>query len=156
MTLTLGDASEIPRNGRKFYTVNGESIAVLDVEGALYAIRNSCPHTGGPVGAGKVFTTRPKSEHPVSRFADFSPGREPRRQPTSPAAESASPTISCPLHGWTFDLADGTPTFPANRGVRTYPVWVEDGLIRLESGSEETAPDREARTGSVPPAVRSP
>lgn len=142
MTLTLGDASEIPRNGRRFYTVNGESIAILDVDGTLYAIRNSCPHMGGPVGEGKVFGKRSTNEHPVSRFADFTPSGTLGESPKPPAVaiETATPTISCPLHGWEFDLADGTPAFPAKRGVRTYPVWVEDGLIRLDPGAEEEPP----------------
>jgi nitrite reductase (NADH) small subunit len=136
VTLTLGDAFDVPRNGRRFYTVNGESVAVLDVEGTLYAIRNSCPHMGGPVGEGKLFGRPPASEHTVSRFADFSPGGSgnPRM------VETAAPTISCPWHGWEFDLADGTPNFPAKRGLKTYPVRVEDGLIKLDPGSEEPLP----------------
>lgn len=137
MTFTLGDASEIPRNGRRFYTVNGENIAVLDVEGTLYAIRNSCPHMGGPVGEGKVFGKPSASQHVVSRFADFTPRDGTPRRPRTD--EAAAPTISCPLHGWEFDLADGTPRFPARRGVRTYRVWVKDGLIRLDPGAEEPA-----------------
>jgi nitrite reductase (NADH) small subunit len=135
VTLTLGDASDVPRNGRRFYTVNGESVAVLDVEGTLYAVRNSCPHMGGPVGEGKVVGTTSASQHVLSRFADFTPGDG---TPWNPRADEATvPTISCPLHGWKFDLADGTPRFPAKRGVRTYPVWVEQGLIRLDPDTEE-------------------
>ncbi|WP_336342621.1 Rieske (2Fe-2S) protein [Halalkalicoccus ordinarius] len=138
MTLTLGDASEIPRNGRRFYTVNGESIAVLDVDGKLYAIRNTCPHMGGPVGEGKVFGKPSASQHVASRFASFTPDDGTLRRPR--ADEAAAPAISCPLHGWEFDLADGTPRFPAKRGLKTYPVWIEDGLVKLDPGTEEEPP----------------
>lgn len=147
MALTLGDASEIPRNGRNFYTVDGESIAILDVDGTLYAIRNSCPHMGGPVGEGKVFGTPSASQHTVSRFADFTldgGSRKPR------STENATPTIGCPLHGWEFDLANGTPRPPAKRGVKTYLVRVEDGLIKLDPGSDEPLPAGVARTEARP------
>lgn len=136
MTLTLGDASDIPRNGRKFYTIDGTNVAVLDVNGRLYAIRNSCPHMGGPIGEGKVFRTPSPNQHTVSRFADFAPGSGSRKPPTV-ATENATPTIGCPLHGWEFDLADGTPSFPANRGLKTYPVRVEDGLVKIDLAPEE-------------------
>lgn len=135
MTLTLGDASEIPRNGRKFYTIDGTNIAILDVDGRLYAIRNSCPHMGGPVGEGKVFGKSSPNQHAVSRFADFAPGGGSRKPAV--AVENATPTISCPLHGWEFDLADGTPSFPAKRGLKTYPVRVEDGLVKIDLAPEE-------------------
>lgn len=137
MTFTLGDASEIPRNGRRFYTVNGENVAVLDVEGTLYAIRNSCPHMGGPLGQGKVARKLPKVATFVSPYRDFTPSTGIVRKPAVTVDENAPLTISCPLHGWEFDLADGTPFFPAKRGVRTYAVRVEDGLIKLELPTDD-------------------
>lgn len=146
MSFTIGDASEIPRNGRKCYTVSGENVAILDVVGTLYAIRNSCPHMGGPVGEGKLSGRPPTSEHTVSRFADFSPGGSgnPRM------VENAAPTIGCPWHGWEFDLADGAPRFPAKRGLKTYPVRIEDGLVVLDPGSEEPLPAGVAREEGRP------
>lgn len=42
-------------------------------------------------------------------------------------------TIECPRHGSRFDLRTGTPrTLPAYVPVETFPVRVEDGLIKLE------------------------
>ena len=41
-------------------------------------------------------------------------------------------TVECPLHASCFDLRTGQPSGPpASRPIRTYPVVVEDGLIRV-------------------------
>src|SRR4051794_13031738 len=41
--------------------------------------------------------------------------------------------IECPRHGSLFDLATGRPTtLPAYVPVDTFPVRVEDGIVRLE------------------------
>ncbi len=42
-------------------------------------------------------------------------------------------TVECPRHGSLFDLRTGRPkTLPAYVPVDTFPVLVEDGLIKLE------------------------
>jgi 3-phenylpropionate/trans-cinnamate dioxygenase ferredoxin component len=42
-------------------------------------------------------------------------------------------TLECPLHGSVFDLRTGKPkTLPAYVPVDTFPVRVEDGVIKLE------------------------
>ena len=42
-------------------------------------------------------------------------------------------TVICPRHGAQFDLATGKAlTLPAYLPVRTFPVRVEDGMVRLE------------------------
>lgn len=42
-------------------------------------------------------------------------------------------TVECPRHGATFDLRTGIPrTLPAYEPVDTFPVRVEDGVVRLD------------------------
>jgi 3-phenylpropionate/trans-cinnamate dioxygenase ferredoxin subunit len=42
-------------------------------------------------------------------------------------------TVECPRHGSKFDLRTGRPlTLPAYEPVETFPVVVEDGMVRLE------------------------
>ena len=49
--------------------------------------------------------------------------------PFDPAAR----TVECPRHGSLFDLTSGRPkTLPAYLPVDTFPVRVEDGVIKLE------------------------
>jgi 3-phenylpropionate/trans-cinnamate dioxygenase ferredoxin subunit len=41
--------------------------------------------------------------------------------------------VICPRHGSAFDLATGRPlTLPAVEPVETYPVVVEDGMVKVE------------------------
>lgn len=42
-------------------------------------------------------------------------------------------TVECPRHGSLFDLRSGEPlTLPAYVPVETFPVTVEDGIVRVE------------------------
>ena len=42
-------------------------------------------------------------------------------------------TVECPRHGSLFDLRSGTPlTLPAYEPVESFPVTVEDGVVRVE------------------------
>ena len=42
-------------------------------------------------------------------------------------------TVECPRHGSLFDLKTGNPkTLPAYVPVETFPVFVEDGVVKLE------------------------
>lgn len=142
--MTVGNASEVPTDSRGFYTVDGVNITVFNVDGELYAIENSCPHMGAPLGEGKLLRTAAAGTNPVSRFQEFDPKRK-GSQVSAPSTNSPTRlTIGCPHHGWEFDLTDGTPVFPAKQGVRTYPVRVEDGLIKLDLPVE---PDRPSISG---------
>jgi 3-phenylpropionate/trans-cinnamate dioxygenase ferredoxin component len=47
--------------------------------------------------------------------------------------DEAACTVECPRHGSLFDLRTGTPkTLPAYAPVETFPVRVEDDIIKLE------------------------
>lgn len=45
---------EIPPGTGRTVEVNGMWIALFNVDGTFYAIDNSCPHAGGPLGEGKL------------------------------------------------------------------------------------------------------
>jgi 3-phenylpropionate/trans-cinnamate dioxygenase ferredoxin subunit len=47
--------------------------------------------------------------------------------------DQADCTIECPRHGSKFDLKTGKPlTLPAYEPVETFPVTVQDGVIKIE------------------------
>jgi 3-phenylpropionate/trans-cinnamate dioxygenase ferredoxin subunit len=42
-------------------------------------------------------------------------------------------TVECPRHGSLFDLRTGVPkTLPAYEPIETFPVHVEDGIVKVE------------------------
>jgi len=52
--VTVALTHEIPLGTGRTVEVDGIWIAVFNVEGRFYAVDNSCPHAGGPLGEGKL------------------------------------------------------------------------------------------------------
>jgi len=47
--------------------------------------------------------------------------------------DEAACTVECPRHGALFDLRSGRPlTLPAYEPVETFPVTVEDGVVKVD------------------------
>lgn len=51
---TVERGAEIPENEGKVVEVGGQKIALLHVNGEFFALDNTCPHRGGPLGDGSV------------------------------------------------------------------------------------------------------
>ena len=112
----VATVEEIPPGGRKIVRVAGRSIGIFNVGGEYVALRNRCPHQGGPLClgplSGVVVGTRP-GEYRYSR-----PGE----------------VLRCPWHGWEFDVRTGRSWFdPARTRVRRFEVAVESGRA-IEEG----------------------
>jgi 3-phenylpropionate/trans-cinnamate dioxygenase ferredoxin subunit len=99
---------ELPPNQRRIVEIAGRSVGVFNVNGEYYALRNSCPHQGGPLCAGRVsgfLTAAVPGEYAYTRRGEI---------------------LRCPWHGWEFDITTGQSWFdPQRTRVRTYPVSVE-------------------------------
>jgi NAD(P)H-dependent nitrite reductase small subunit len=52
--VSVAKFSELEPGTGKEVEVNGVSIALFKIDGAVYAISNACPHRGGPLAAGPV------------------------------------------------------------------------------------------------------
>lgn len=52
--LPISKVIEIPIGKRKFVTINGIPIVVLNITGKIYAIADSCSHDEGPLGDGDI------------------------------------------------------------------------------------------------------
>lgn len=106
--IVVGTVRELPPGSRRILEVDGQSIGVLNVEGTYYALRNSCPHQGGPVCLGWIGGT-----NLASRPYELVYARE-------------NEIIKCPWHGWEFEIATGRSVFnPHKVRVRTYEVTIE-------------------------------
>jgi 3-phenylpropionate/trans-cinnamate dioxygenase ferredoxin subunit len=115
----VGTTAEVPPGGRKIVEVRGISIGVFNVRGTYCALRNRCPHQGGPLCLGNITGTMLPSVPGEYRW------------------DRDGEILRCPWHGWEFELATGRSIFSPHRvRVRTYPVSVE----RPET--EEAAGDR--------------
>jgi 3-phenylpropionate/trans-cinnamate dioxygenase ferredoxin component len=50
--VTVAKVSEIPPGTGRTVDVQGVWIALFNVNGTFYAVDNTCPHSGGPLGEG--------------------------------------------------------------------------------------------------------
>ena len=123
----VAPVGEFGPGSRKIVDAGGRSIGVLNVNGALYALRNLCPHQGAPLCIGRIKgTTLP------GRPYEYVYGRD-------------DEIIQCPWHGWEFEIATGRSVFnPHKVRVRSYPVtvgapeaddvWLETFAVTVEDG----------------------
>lgn len=104
----VADVRDIPPGTRRIVDVAGRSIGVFNVRGKFYALRNRCPHNGGPLCLGRTS------------------GLATSTSPGDYRLERAGEIIRCPWHGWEFDLTTGRSICdPAGTRVKSYPVQVE-------------------------------
>ena len=50
----VASANDIPTGEARAYVVGDREVAVFNIDGAFFAIENSCPHQGGPLAEGFV------------------------------------------------------------------------------------------------------
>jgi nitrite reductase/ring-hydroxylating ferredoxin subunit len=119
----VAPVSEIPPGTRRSVRIGGRAVAVFNVDDRFYAVRDVCPHQGGPLSSGVL----------VSELTACRPGEY--------AFDSGRPHVKCPWHGWEYDLATGRSTYdPAHDRVRAYEVSVEAGDEVLAAGEGGRVP----------------
>jgi len=108
-------ADEIPPGSRRVFPIGGaRGVGVFNVGGRFYAIRNVCPHKGGPLCKGRL---RPHVVAPGVNQVAF---------------EREDEILKCPWHQWEFDLRTGWSLYAPRLRVKTYPVRVEgDHLVLI-------------------------
>jgi 3-phenylpropionate/trans-cinnamate dioxygenase ferredoxin subunit len=101
---------ELPPGSRKIVELEGRSIGVFNVNGQIVAVLNLCPHEFAPVCLGRVSgTTLPSAP------GRFEWGRE-------------GEILSCPWHGWEFDLLSGA-CLTDKRRLHHFAVTVEADTV---------------------------
>ena len=117
----VATVDEIPPGNRKLFELSGRSIGVFNIDGSYYALRNRCPHQGGPLCQGKL----------SGLIQSAKPGEYDYSRPDE--------ILRCPWHGWEYDIKTGQSWFdPGATRVRSYDVTVESDLD-LEDDSRLTA-----------------
>jgi nitrite reductase/ring-hydroxylating ferredoxin subunit len=111
---------ELPPGRVRTMQVEGRAIAVLNVDGELYAIRNRCPHHGAPLcgwhGGDEILLT----------------GTMTAAGPGDYEYENRRTIIRCPWHGFEYRLDSGRSLVePERLRVKTYRVEIEDSEVVL-------------------------
>lgn len=109
-------AAEFEPGDRESVSVDGREIGVLNVDGEYHAFLNRCPHQGGPVCEGLV-RPRVTAEWP-------GPGEREERDVNDDAL-----TLSCPWHGWEYDLESGEHLGESSVALASFDVVREDGEL---------------------------
>ena len=87
--------SELKPGENKVVNVNGEEIALFNVNGEFFATGNTCPHRGGPLGEGYL----------------------------------EGDVVTCPWHGWRFNVKTGVSLVMPTAKVQSYNVKVENNEV---------------------------
>lgn len=95
--VTVARIDDIPPGTGKTVEVNGIWIALFNVNGAFFAVDNTCPHAGGPIGEGKL----------------------------------SGEIVTCPWHGWQFNVHTGERDDNPNFTVACCLVRVQDGHVEV-------------------------
>ena len=109
-------AAEIEEGGRLIVDVGGREIGVFKIDGEFYALLHRCPHLGGPLCLGEV----------LGLIESDGPG--------DLRLDAERKMLTCPWHGWEFDMKTGRSYWdPARMRARNFPVVVEPGSAVAEA-----------------------
>jgi nitrite reductase (NADH) small subunit len=89
---------EIPEGQAKVVRVRDREIAIFRADGAIHAVKNSCPHRGASLDRGSV----------------------------------VNGILTCPGHGWQFDVESGNCVDRPDVGVRCYRVEIRGDSVWVE------------------------
>jgi nitrite reductase/ring-hydroxylating ferredoxin subunit len=117
----VGAVDDFPDARPKLISVEGREIGLIRWHDEFFAVRNICPHQAGPVAAGAV---RPKLSS-VSASGRLE-------------VDQDCPVLSCPWHGWEFELRSGRSITGHPYRVGTYPVHLKLGRVLIELGAART------------------
>lgn len=109
---------DLPVGGRVRVELRGRTFYVFNVDGQIVAYENKCMHQGGPVCSDGTY-------HPLLS-AEIDDAGEVREYHVE-----GKTVISCPWHGWEYDLSNGEFLADRRLRLRAARVRVEDGRIHV-------------------------
>jgi nitrite reductase/ring-hydroxylating ferredoxin subunit len=111
----VGAVEEFPSGTHRVVKLGRVEVGVFNVNGDFYALPNVCPHQFGPLCEGTVNGTMACSAATGWRFQWVREGE----------------IVTCPWHGIEFDISTGKSLSSPRLRVRTYPVAVEGGQVKV-------------------------
>jgi len=114
----IGDIGTFPEGTPRRVEVNGKTLLVVRKGAEFYAMRDACPHMGASLSGGCVVGI-PVQARPGDQVDYVCEGE----------------IVTCPWHGWSFDLKSGRSLIKPDRlRVRTYPVTVVNDRVLVAAG----------------------
>lgn len=111
----VGAVDEFPHGQVTLRHLDRFDVAVLRWRDGFFAVRNVCPHLGGPLCAGEAM---PSLGGTAAIGEDLT-------------VDEGHVLLACPWHRWQFDLRTGHSPVGRLR-ARVYEVTVEDGRVYVE------------------------
>jgi len=99
----VADSSEFSAGMAKEFVIGANVIAVFHDGESLYALDGLCAHQGGPIAKGTLSTT-----------------------------DAGKTCVTCPWHGWQYELETGIQTVNRQPLQRTFPLRVREGRIEIQ------------------------
>ena len=112
----VASADELGDGDRLVVELEGREIGVFRVDEEYYAYTNWCLHQAGPVCEGTLSGTR------EARF-------DPETLETTLSWDREDEVLSCPWHGWEYDVLTGDCLSRQKAKLVSYPVRAEDGDV---------------------------
>lgn len=97
--------------------MGNQEVGVFNIDGEYHALANYCPHRGGPLCEGES----------INALVGEWPGPGER----TVERYNGNPAITCPWHGWEFDIETGVHLGDESISVQKYNVIVEDDIIYI-------------------------
>jgi nitrite reductase/ring-hydroxylating ferredoxin subunit len=111
----VGRVEDFPAGRWTTVEVDGREVGIFNGEERFFAVRNKCPHEGAPLCV----------EPPAGTMLPSAPGRY--------EYGLEGRVLTCPWHGWQFDLENGEMVFgTGTRRLTTYRVEARDGVLYVD------------------------
>jgi len=125
-------ATELQSGERRIERLGKFSVGVFNVDGEYYAMKNDCPHQRAPLCEGKLTGTN-TSEIP----GEYNWERD-------------GQIVTCPWHGWEFDVTTGESVFnPHKVKAKTFEATIEESAASVgEASADGVAVGDEAAASS--------
>jgi nitrite reductase/ring-hydroxylating ferredoxin subunit len=110
----VASADQVSNGDRILADIEGREVSIFNIDGEFHAALNYCTHQGGPVCEGLVGGML--TADPSDTGWDLS-------------YDSKNTYLSCPWHGWKFDIESGEHAGGRPHKIPTYEVEVHDGEL---------------------------
>lgn len=108
---------DMEEGDRLLVDIDGQSIAIFRGSEEFYAISNYCQHQGGPMCKGRMLNPLDSKKN---------------EDKWELSQDSEVPTVSCPWHGWEYELETGQHVAPTKYNLPTYDTMVKDGKLYVK------------------------